>query len=120
MIVSNFVDAGDHHSEYLARAVAGLTAQGSEQVHELLEQLAGSFADHPSVVRFAKARAAEADLGRVDIATDAETGQMLTDEELEELRAGFTVIRDQEPMDDVADWANAVLALLGDEAHRRS
>jgi hypothetical protein len=109
----------DHHSEYLARAVAGLAAPGRRRAHEL-EQLAGSFADHPSVVRFAKARAAEADLGRVDIATDAETGQMLTDEELEELRAGFTVIRDQEPMDDVADWANAVLALLGDEAHRRS
>jgi hypothetical protein len=24
-------------------------------------------------------------------------------------------IRDQEPLDDVADWANAVLALLADE-----
>jgi hypothetical protein len=120
MIVLKLVDAGDHHSEYLARAVAGLTAQGSEQVHELLEQLVGSFADHPSIVHFAEARAAEADLSRADDSSWAETGLMLSDEELEELRAGFTVIRDQEPMDDVADWANAVLALLGDEAHRRS
>ena len=30
--------------------------------------------------------------------------------------AGFTTIRDQEPLDDVGDWANAVLALLEDEA----
>jgi hypothetical protein len=120
MIAPRFVNTADHHSEYLARAVASLTAPGSRRVHELLEQLAGSFADHPAVVRFAEARAAGADLSRVDDPSPAETGQMLSDEELEELRAGFTVIRDQEPMDDVADWANAVLALLGDEAHRRS
>jgi hypothetical protein len=120
MIALRFVTTADHHSEYLARAVAGLTAPGSRRVHELLEQLEGTFADHPAVVSFAKARAAEADLGRVDDSSPAETGQMLSDEELEELRAGFTVIRDQESMDDVADWANAVLALIGDEAHQRS
>jgi hypothetical protein len=32
------------------------------------------------------------------------------------LTAGFRTIRDQEPLDDVADWANAVVALLEDEA----
>jgi hypothetical protein len=39
----------------------------------------------------------------------------LTDEELDVVTAGFMRIRDQEPLDDVADWANAVLALLRDE-----
>ena len=34
------------------------------------------------------------------------------------LLAGFRTIRDQEPLDDVADWANAVVALLEDEAGR--
>jgi hypothetical protein len=42
----------------------------------------------------------------------------LTDEELDVVTAGFMRIRDQEPLDDVADWANAVLALLEDEAAR--
>jgi hypothetical protein len=44
---------------------------------------------------------------------------MLTDEELSRLVAGFMKIRDQEPRDDVADWANAVIALLEDEVRRR-
>jgi hypothetical protein len=41
---------------------------------------------------------------------------MLTRQELDGLIAGFMTIRDQEPLDDVADWANAVVALLEDEA----
>jgi hypothetical protein len=41
---------------------------------------------------------------------------MLTEQEFDALTAGFITIRDQEPLDDVADWANAVLALLDDEA----
>jgi hypothetical protein len=41
---------------------------------------------------------------------------MLTEQELDGLTAGFMTIRDQEPLDDVANWANAVLALLEDEA----
>ncbi len=45
------------------------------------------------------------------------TGSLrLTRREIDELATGFTTIRDQEPLDDVADWANAVLALLEDEA----
>jgi hypothetical protein len=43
---------------------------------------------------------------------------MLTKEELNRLIAGFMTIRDQESLDDVADWANAVVALLEDEAAR--
>jgi hypothetical protein len=41
-----------------------------------------------------------------------EPGAMLTPPELDALIAGFMRIRDQEPLDDVSDWANAVLALL--------
>jgi hypothetical protein len=37
---------------------------------------------------------------------------------LDLLIPGFRAIRDQEPQDDVADWANAVVALLEDEAER--
>ena len=38
--------------------------------------------------------------------------------ELNILIPGFSTIRDQEPLDDVADCANAVVALLEDEARR--
>jgi hypothetical protein len=40
---------------------------------------------------------------------------MLSRDELYALLAGFKTIRDEEPLDDVADWANAVVALLEDE-----
>ena len=118
MIVQSVVGA-DHHSEYLARTLAQLTPQGRQRVNELLEQLGESFPDHAGLARFANARAAEADLGW-RISSDAATEPTLTDQELDQLVAGFTTIRDQEPADDVSDWANAVLALLSDEAHRRS
>lgn len=104
----------DHHSEYLARAVSELTASGRRRVDELLEQLAESVGGHEQVLRFAKAREDEADLGRTDLGGDPERS-MLTEQELDILIAGFTTIRDQEPLDDVGDWANAVLALLEDE-----
>ena len=106
----------DHHSEYLARAVAALTPRGRERVDELLEQLTDAVGGHEWVVRFATARKAEADLGRTDVSTSADPGRMLTQQELGVLTAGFKAIRDQEPLDDVADWANAVVALLDDEA----
>ena len=67
------------------------------------------------VVRFALAREAEADTGRTDTSADEEPGEMLSEEELDILTVGFMTIRDQEPLDDVANWANAVLALLADE-----
>ena len=34
------------------------------------------------------------------------------------MTAGLLAIRDEEPLDDVADWANAVLALLQDVRDR--
>jgi hypothetical protein len=107
------VTTGDHHSEYLARAVAALTPEGHARADELLDDLAGAVGDREALVRFAKARRAEADLGRED---PGETGlPPLSAEELHGLRVGFRTIRDSEQLDDVADWANAVLALLADE-----
>ena len=108
----------DHHSEYLARAIAALTPEGRRRVDELLEQLAEVVGDHEWVVRFAMARKAEADLGRTDISASDEPDYMLTEQELGGLTAGFKAIRDQEPLDDVTDWANAVVALLEDESGR--
>ena len=49
-----------------------------------------------------------------------EPGDRLDSQELDVLTAGFMQIRDQEPLDDVANWANAVLALLQDERQRQS
>jgi hypothetical protein len=109
------MDASDHHSEYLAQALAALTPEGRERADELLEQLAQAGGNREWVVRFAKAREAEADVGRAEIPASADPGLKLTEEELDVLTAGFMTIRDQEPLDDVADWANAVLALLKDE-----
>jgi hypothetical protein len=43
---------------------------------------------------------------------------MLSKPEIDALTVGFMTIRDQEPLDDVTNWANAVLALLEDEAKR--
>ena len=104
----------DHHSEYLARAVSALTPEGRKRVDELLDELAVAGRGREWVVGFALAREAEVDAGQ--IATSAEEpGARLSAQEIEVLTAGFMTIRDQEPLDDVADWANAVLALLADE-----
>jgi hypothetical protein len=108
----------DNHSEYLARAVASLTPEGQTRVDELLTQLVAAGGGHESLVRFAELRKAEADSGRTDVTANAES--VLTERELDGLFTGFTTIRDQEPLDDVADWANAVLALLEDEAAQNS
>ena len=105
----------DHHTEYLAKAVAGLTPEGRRRVDELLDQLALSGQSHEWVVRFSLARETEADSGRTDSASAGEPAQRLSKQELDVLTTGFMAIRDQEPLDDVADWANAVLALLRDE-----
>ena len=108
----------DHHSEYLAKAIAALTPEGHKRVDELLDGLVEVVGNHEWVVRFAEARKAEADVGRTDVSAKTEPGRMLTRQELDGLTAGFKAIRDQEPLDDVADWANAVVALLEDEAPR--
>jgi hypothetical protein len=109
------VNTPDHHSEYLARAVAALTPEGRRRVDELLDELATAGRSREWVVRFALAREAEVDAGRTDTPQADQLGERLNEEELDGLTAGFMTIRDQEPLDDVADWANAVLALLADE-----
>ena len=53
-------------------------------------------------------------------AAEDDAGRTLTRQELDVLTAGFRAIRDQEPLEDVADWANAVVALLEDEAAHTS
>jgi hypothetical protein len=112
------VSPSDHHSEYLARPVAALTPDGRGRVDELLEQLAAAARGDERVVRFALDRRAEVDAGGADTLAGAELSHVLTEQERDGLLAGFMRIRDQEPHDDVADWANAVVALLEDEAGR--
>jgi hypothetical protein len=104
----------DHHSEYLAKAVARLTPEGVRRVDELLDGLAAAAGGRERLHRFAKARKDEADLGRTGIHAE-EPGDALTEAELDALLGGFMTIRDTEQLDDVADWANAVIALLRDE-----
>ena len=112
---STTVNTTDHHSKYLAKAVAASTPEGRKRVDELLDQLAIAGRSREWVVRFAMAREAEVDAGRTDTSPADEPGERLNEEELDGLTAGFMTIRDQEPLDDVNDWANAVLALLADE-----
>jgi hypothetical protein len=110
------VSTPDHHSAYLSRAVAALTPQGHERVDELLDQLADAVGNRVDLIGFAKARKAEADLGGTRRSADTSSLRTLTKRELDVLAAGFITIRDQEQLDDVADWANAALALIEDEA----
>ena len=111
------MSTADHHSEYLAKALDALTPEGHQRVDELLDQLAEVVGDHEAVASFAAARKIEADAGRVEAAGPS-PGTALSRQELNVLIPGFRTIRDQEPLDDVADWANAVVALLEDEAGR--
>ena len=110
----------DHHSEYLAMATGALTPEGRKRVDELLEELAHAGGGREWVRRFALVRAAEADKGDTGVVSSPEPGDRLDSQELDVLTAGFMQIRDQEPLDDVANWANAVLALLQDERQRQS
>lgn len=107
--------ASDHHSAYLARALAALTPEGRARVDELLDQLAEAARADERVVGFAAARRAEVAAGR----SDPEPSNGLTQQELDVLLGGFLRIRDQERRDDVADWANAVVALLEDALAER-
>ena len=68
----------DHHSEYLARALDALTSEGHERVDELLDQLAEVVGDHEAVARFAAARKAEADAGRMDASAAVTPGRALS------------------------------------------
>ena len=107
--------SSDHHSAYLTRAVTALAPEGRARVDELLVQLAEAARADERVVAFAAARQAEVAAGRVD----PELPNGLTEQELDVLLGGFLRIRDQEPRDDVADWANAVVALLEDALAER-
>jgi hypothetical protein len=110
------VSTTDHHSKYLAKAIDSLTPEGRNRVDELLEQLGEGAGAHEAVASFAAARKAEADVGRMEGSAVVAPGRALSRQELDVLIPGFRAIRDQEPLDDVADWANAVVALLEDEA----
>ena len=91
-----------------------MTPEGRRRVDVLLDQLAVAGRSREWVVHFALAREAEVDAGRPTTSADEEPRERLSKEELDILTAGFMAIRDQEQLDDVADWANAVLALLAD------
>lgn len=108
----------DHHGEYLAGAVAALTPKGRKRVDRLLEQLLEAAGDRTEIVRFGQALKDEVDEGATNPDAEAASGRMLNGEELDRLLAGFMTVRDQEPLDDVGDWANAVIALLEDEIRR--
>ena len=104
--------ASDHHSEYLARAVAALTPEGHRRVSELLDELVQAAGADDWLTRFVADRRAQARHGARPGAAQPPPPPR---QELDRRIAGFTTIRDQEPLDDVGDWANAVIALLQDE-----
>lgn len=91
-----------------------MTPEGRKRADELLDQLAVAGRSREWVARFALAREAEVDTDRTNASADEEPQTRLSKEELDVLTVGFMAIRDQEQLDDVADWANAVLALLAD------
>jgi hypothetical protein len=105
----------DHHSEYLRSSLEALTPDGRRRVDELLDELTQASGNHEAVRRFARLLRDEADEGRLETA-DPDPGLELSPDELDRLMTGFTTIRDSEHLDDVGDWANAVIQLLEDEA----
>lgn len=104
----------DHHSAYLAKTIAALTPEGHSRVDELLDGLARRVGDRGLVNQFAMIREREADSRTLDAGPDP--GRLFTKQQLDDLITGFTIIRDQDPLDDVNDWANAVIQLLEDDA----
>ena len=108
------MSSDDHHSAYFARAVAALTPAGKARIDELLEQLVTAVGGREQVTRFAATLKTDVDLGRTTGGSAPEEG--LSRQDVDDLLAGFMQIRDQEPLSDVADWANAVVVLLEDRA----
>ena len=107
------VDTPDHHSEYLAKAVAELTPDGRQRIDELLEQLAVAGRSREWVVRFALAREAEVDAGRTDTSADEEPADSLSKDELDilivpDLEAGNMLAKSLSFLAD-ADAAGIVL-----------
>src|SRR5262245_17281554 len=74
----------DHHSEYLAEAVAALTPEGRARVDELLDELAEAAGGRERLVRFAAVRRTEADTSQLSYALDE-----LSAKEIDALRVGF-------------------------------
>src|SRR5258708_5172192 len=103
----------DHHSAYLAQTPAALAPEGHLRADELLAQPAPAAGGRERLRRFGKARRTEVDAGRAG--PGAEAADALSRAELEALFGGFATIRDQEPREDVAAWANAVIQLIEDE-----
>lgn len=111
---SGDMSSGDHHTAYLARTLAALTPAGKARIDELLEQLVTAVGGREQVTRFAGTLKTDVDLGRTTGGSAPEEG--LSRQDVDHLLAGFMQIRDQEPLADVADWANAVVVLLEDRA----
>src|SRR3954453_16989191 len=103
----------DHHTAYLAQTLAALTPEGHARADELLDQLAAAAGGRERLRRFAKQRRSEVDAGHAD--QDAEAADALGMPELEALFGGFATLPGQEPREDVAAWANAVVQLIEDE-----
>src|SRR5580765_6914663 len=91
------VSTKNHHSKYLAKAVAALTPEGRKRVDELLDQLAVAGRSREWVVHFAMAREAEVEAGRTDASQTDEADDRLNEEEIDGLTAGFMTIRDKSP-----------------------
>lgn len=106
----------DHHSEYLAKTIAALTPEGRARVDELLDELDASVGHQGLVSEFALTRKQEVASGK--LAPWPDDGRWFRERQLDELITGFTIIRDQERLDEVNDWANAVIQLLEDDAAR--
>jgi hypothetical protein len=104
----------DHHTEYLKKTLAGLTPDGRARVNELLDELSASVGNEGLVAEFAATRKQEVASGT--LAPWPDDGRWFSQHQLDELITGFTIIRDQERLDDVNDWANAVIQLLEDDA----
>jgi hypothetical protein len=108
----------DHHTAYLTRALSELTPEGRERAEQLMVELTQAANNHACVVQFARDRDAELKSGHVGAVELSDPTLRFSEDELDEVTAGFMEIRDEEPLDDVSDWANAVLELLSDERHR--
>jgi hypothetical protein len=107
-----------HHTAHLARALSELTPEGRKRAEQLLAELIEAAKTHACVVQFARDRDAELKAGQVGPVELSDPTLRFSEEELDRVTAGFMEIRDEEPLDDVSDWANAVLELLSDERHR--
>jgi len=80
------MSSDDHHSAYLARAVAALTPAGKSRIDELLEQLVTAVGGREQVTRFATALKTDVDLGRTTGGSAPEEG--LSRQDVDDLLPG--------------------------------